>query len=228
MRYFLPAVALALLLAAAPAPAQVVKLPATAQGTPGVPVAITATADGKNVIWVTPDAGLVVIDGGFFGGDSKKALVFGPQGQYRLWAFTAKGDVVSPKAECVVTFGAPPGPGPGPPPTPTDPFTKAVLAAYQADASPTKAADAAAWAKAFRDEAAKMDALSTYGDLYADLKAALAATRPGALPGVKAELVKEMGAAFPTDATKPLDKPAAKAELNKIAAALGGLQKEEK
>lgn len=98
---------------------QVVTLPKSLTGMPGIPVPIVAECDGKNVTWVTPDKGLVIIDGTFFGGDSKRALVFGPAGSYRVWAFTAKGDIVSPKAECVITIGdVPPDPGPKPDPKP--------------------------------------------------------------------------------------------------------------
>ncbi len=96
--------------------AQTVKLPAELHGLPGMPVQIIAEADGKNVVWFTPDAGGVLIDGGFFNGDSKRGLFFGPTGIYRIWAVTAKGDVVSPKAECKVTIGDPVPPPPPPPP----------------------------------------------------------------------------------------------------------------
>lgn len=200
---------------------QTVTLPATANGAPGVPVPVTAQADGKNVVWVTPDSGLVVIDGSFFGGDSKKALVFGPQGTYRLWAFTAKGDVVSPKAECVVTFGTPTPPVP---PGPVDPFGRAVLTAYLADTSTTKAADAVAWAAAFDSVTSQVDGLSTYADLDNALKTALATTRPGAIPGVAAVVVKELQSAFTSTGTTALDKVAVKAELVKISTALKSLK----
>jgi hypothetical protein len=117
------AILLTLLLTAAPAAGQKVTLPEKAQVLPPAPLVLTAAADGGNVVWVTPDPGLVVVDGSALGGDSKKALVFGSAaGTFRLWAFTAKGDKVSPRAECLVTVGpvpptpTPPGPGPNPPP----------------------------------------------------------------------------------------------------------------
>lgn len=105
-------------------PAQEVTLPPEVRGLPGFPIAVVAKADGENVVWMTPDAGLTVIDGSFFGGDSKKALVYGATNNktYRLWAVTAKAGKVSPVAECKVVIGAPPpGPGPGPDPVPPDP-----------------------------------------------------------------------------------------------------------
>lgn len=100
---------------------QSVKLPAKLTGTPGIPLPIIAETDGGNVVWLTPDKGLAIIDGSFFGGDSKKAMLFAATGEYRLWAVTAKGDRVSPLAECLVTFGAPTPPAPPTPPTPPDP-----------------------------------------------------------------------------------------------------------
>ncbi len=132
--------ALPLILLLAPlAQAQKVTLPPKLEGQPGIPIQIVAEADGANVIWLTPDKGLTVIDGGFFKGDSKRAILFANAGVYRLWAFTARGDIISPKAECIVTFGDP-GPGPGPDPGPgpgpgPDPFTSSpgckVLIVYE-------------------------------------------------------------------------------------------------
>lgn len=206
------------------ASAQTVTLPSTASGAPGVPVPVTAQADGKNVTWVTPDTGLVVIDGSFFGGDSKKALVFGPQGTYRLWAFTAKGDVVSPKAECVVTFGTPTPPTPPTPPGPVDPLGRAMLTAYLADTSATKAADVISWSIAFDTVISQIDGMSTYGDLDKALATALATTRPGAIPGVKAVIVTELQSALPSTTATALDKTLAKVEFTKISTALKSLK----
>ncbi len=115
---------------------QSVKLPAAVSTDPGTPVPLVADADGKGVTWMTPDKGLTVIDGGFFGGDSKRAMVFGSvPGVYRLWAITAKGDLPSPIAECLVTIRGsvppvppvPPGPGPQPDPPKPDPIVAGKL-----------------------------------------------------------------------------------------------------
>ncbi len=115
---------------------QSVKIPAAVSTDPGTPVPLIADADGKGVTWMTPDKGLTVIDGGFFGGDSKRAMVFGSvPGVYRLWAITAKGDVPSPIAECLVTIRGnvppvppvPPGPGPTPDPPKPDPIVAGKL-----------------------------------------------------------------------------------------------------
>lgn len=107
--------------------AQKVTIPAEIRGLPSIPMTIVAEADGDNVTWLAPDPRLVVIDGGFFHGDSKRAVLFAPAGKYTLWALTAKDSKISPKAECTVIVGdvppgptpVPPGPDPGPnPPTP--------------------------------------------------------------------------------------------------------------
>lgn len=111
-----------LLLFAGLANGQTVKLPAAVPGEPGLPVPLVAEADGDNVVWLTPDKGITLIDGGFFKGDSKRALVFGGQpGVYRVWALTAKGNLISPRAECVITIGTPPPPVPPVPPVPPIP-----------------------------------------------------------------------------------------------------------
>lgn len=113
---------LALLLAAAGANAQSIKLPPEIKGQPGLPVLVVPEVDGGNVVWFQPDPGLVLIDSTFFGGTSKNVIAFGPAGRYRLWAAVAKADKIV-KAETLVIIGdappVPPGPGPGPGPGPT-------------------------------------------------------------------------------------------------------------
>lgn len=133
-----------------PCQAQDITLPPKVEGDPGIPIQIAAAYKGKNVVWKAPDKGLVVIDGGFFAGDSGKALLFGPSGTYRLWAFTSVKDVVS-SAECVVVIRGPPvppvppvpvPPGPNPPgPTP-GPLAKLVIVVIEetAQASADRAA----------------------------------------------------------------------------------------
>jgi hypothetical protein len=131
VKAFSPAL-LAAAVCCAAARGQKVTLPAKAEVKPGLPTLLVATADGANVVWLTPDPDLAVFDGSVLGGDSKRALVFGAKtGTFRVWAVTAKGDRVSERAECLVTVGTPPeppppgpgpgpGPGPNPPPTPGD------------------------------------------------------------------------------------------------------------
>lgn len=139
---------------------QTVELPAEVKGQPGMPIPIIAKGDlGANVTWLTPDKGLAVVDGGFFGGDSRKAMLFGPQGNYRLWAITAKGDKVSALAECRVIIGTPgPDPGPTPPgpdpgPEPTDTLWVPLKSAWAAEPDATRKADRDALARLYEEGA---------------------------------------------------------------------------
>jgi hypothetical protein len=107
-----------------------------------------------------------------------------------------------------------------------DPFARAVWDAYQLETAATKASDASAWAGIFRGAIAHVDnpSVKTNADLHADLKTALASTRPGALPRVKPVITNEITIVFGREPTKTIDKTIAKAELEKIATALGGLR----
>lgn len=137
---------LTLLLLALPLWGQSIKLPAEAKGEPGAFVKIPADTDGKEVRWYSPDKGLQVFPVELLK-DSKTAVVTAnAPGRYRLIAWTAKGDVPSDPAICVVVIGdAPPDPGPNPPKPPDPPVPppdpspisgKRVLIVYEtADAS---------------------------------------------------------------------------------------------
>ena len=123
-------VALVLFLAAT-AQGQTLTLPAEVRGNPGEFVTVPATTDGKSVQWLTMDAGLNVFPVTLLK-DSKTAVVTSTvKGRYRLLAYTAKGDMPSAPAICVVVIGeappVPPGPGPKPDPTPPAPIPVAGL-----------------------------------------------------------------------------------------------------
>lgn len=114
----------ALLLFAVVANGQSVKLPDKVQGEPGQFIQIPSTTDCAAVKWFSPDKGLNVFPVQLLK-DTKTAVVSGPVGTYRLYAYGAKGDVASDPVLCLIVIGTPdptPGPGPGPkPPEPTPP-----------------------------------------------------------------------------------------------------------
>ena len=117
-------VALILFLAAT-AQGQSLTLPAEVKGDPGTFLSVPAATDGKAVRWVSLDAGLNLFPVELLK-DSRTAVVSGPKGRYRLLAYTAKGDVPSAPAICVVVIGesppVPPKPDPDPvPPKPDSP-----------------------------------------------------------------------------------------------------------
>lgn len=194
---------LLLLVLAAPIQAQTVRLPAELKGSPGIPIPIVAEADGVNVTWMTPDKGLVCVDGGFFGGDSKRAMLFGPQGMYRVWAITAKGDRVSPLAECRVTIGEPgpgPGPDPGPEPEPTDALWLPLKQAWLAEPTATRKADRDQLANLYQEGLSylKADRFAKPSELNAVLAKARATVIGERLAGVRAILNAESQRILPS------------------------------
>lgn len=122
---------LTLLLVAAPAFGQSVKLPAEVRGVRGGWIVIPVEVDGGPARYRFPDAGLedVRLDALFppelLAQMRGKVVKADRDGRYRLEAWNAKGDAASDIAVCVVVVGdVPPGPAPGPPgPTPPVPPT---------------------------------------------------------------------------------------------------------
>jgi hypothetical protein len=139
------AAAVLLILWASAAHGQALKLPAEVKGPPGDFITVPAQTDGKEVRWFALDAGLRLFPTNLLR-DTKTAVVTGSAGRYRLLAYTAKGDVPSDPAICLVIIGdVPPGPGPGPgppdppKPDPADPLFGPLQSAYAADLEPDKA-----------------------------------------------------------------------------------------
>jgi len=186
---------------------QTIKLPAAVSTDPGTPAALIADADGKNVAWMSPDKGITIIDGGFFGGDSKRAMVFGSiPGTYRVWAVTAKGDVVSPVAVCLVTINGngpgpvppvPPGPNPVPP-EPLTPLAQSIKAAAAADGF-TKLAELSQGLTA-AEAISKSRASWTVADLSAAWQAAMRSAVGGPTPPTLRKVLGDLlNAALPRE-----------------------------
>lgn len=145
---------LALLLALLPlvAWAQDVKLPATITGKPGEFVIISATTTDPQVKWFGIDAGLNLFPAQLLK-DSKTAVVTAlVPGRYRVLAVSAKGDIPSNFAECLVIIGdappvvvVPPGPVVPPvnPPQPPAPVTgpRGVVLIRESGSQNTRLAD---------------------------------------------------------------------------------------
>lgn len=124
MRFLLGAIAVLML--ACLAFGQSVKLPAEIKGEPGEFIAVKADTLDKQVKWRAVDRGLNLIPVELLK-DSKTCIASALRpGRYRLIAWSAKADVPSDLAECIVIIGeVPPDPGPGPkppdPPVPVPP-----------------------------------------------------------------------------------------------------------
>lgn len=201
-----------------------VKLPATKAVKPGRYFCLAPQTNCKSVRWIVP-AGLEQIDPNFVLKNPLSVVLVGDAGTYTVSAYGALGDVATDIASCVVTVGVPPPPAPPvPPPSPNDPFVAALQAAYTSETAPTKAAAVTAWAAVYSSAAGMLGNANTVADLLGDIATARAALSPGQLPAVDKVIAAELAAAFGTDGTKALDKVAAKAELTKVAAALGALK----
>lgn len=114
--------AVLLLTFAAVAEAQAIKLPAEVKGSVGAFVVVNAETDDATVKWYSIDKQLNLFPAHLLK-DTKIAVVTAlVPGRYRLLAVSAKGDIPSDFAECIVVVGdAPPLPPTPVPPTPVPP-----------------------------------------------------------------------------------------------------------
>lgn len=202
-----------LLLSAAPAWGQAVKLPAEVKGQPAAFVTVAAEADGPQVRWRAVDPGLNLFPAHLLRDTRTAVVTAAAPGRYRLWAWTAKGDVPSEAAECVVVVGdAPPPvpPGPAPPAPPDDPFFATLQAAYGSDAGADKAGHKDRLASLYRQAGAKTvyeTNLTTVAQFLAVVRAASANLLPAsALPATRRALSEEMRKVLPTAPDAPLDR----------------------
>jgi hypothetical protein len=99
------------------------ELPATVEGDAGTFIPIKGKTNGKEVKWVSMDKGLAVFPAGMLRDATATVVQSAVGGQYRLLAYTARGDVPSdPVVVMVVVHGPQPPPNPVPPnPVPPGP-----------------------------------------------------------------------------------------------------------
>lgn len=190
------------------------KLPFTVEGPKGAswyvwlhPSAVKATDRGDSLEVTSAPKGELTV--------TLKAVTVDFKGQ-KVIPFTASvtvqvGDAPKP----------PPGPDPQPPdpePDPADPFAKAVRAAYLAEASSSKAMDAAALATVYRHGEAVAPTSATAGQLFkAMAEKAQQSGAAGKLPKVQAAIQAENLRILPTE----MDAAIAVAERQLIAGHLG-------
>jgi hypothetical protein len=167
-RHLLPLIFLSAI--CAPAWAQTIKLPETYQTQVGQPVTVRVETDGEIVRWSPVDSGLWMSDP-TLQITTKAVQVWAMKpGKYRLWAWTAKDNIPSEKAETIVVVGTPgpepPGPTPPVPPIPPgplpDPISKAVFdAVVKLPDPPQTISQAQAMAQVYRNVASRAAGLST-------------------------------------------------------------------
>lgn len=220
---------LLVLVLANPLLAQKVTLPQEVKGDVGAFIRVAADTADKEVRWYSPDKGLNVFPVELLK-DSKTAVVTAStKGRFRLIAYTAKGDVPSLPAECVVIVGdAPlpgPNPGPGPvPPQPDGPLTKAFQSAYDKEPAADKAVSLDRLRALYRqgaDNVANAATMQALDDMMRSIAAALGVS--GKLVGVQQEIRKEVLKVAPAElarALTPAEKQAVAATYAQIASAL--------
>ncbi len=205
--------ALLVLFLAVPAWANSVTLPVEVKVKAGRLAKLTATTDGTQVRWINGslDADLIASESGFW------AIFSAPApGRYLVYAYTAKGDVPSEPAMCVVIVGepgpvppVPVPPGPVPPPPPYDPFQGNLQAAWALENEAGKYVAKGSLATIYRQGASvvKSDTtLQTWGALFDALNTvAKALNISGKLPQVQKVIQTELLKSFPTDRNAALD-----------------------
>jgi hypothetical protein len=214
---------------------QKVTLPKEVRGQPGAwIVVVPEDKDGGDVKWHTsPGLVRVPIDKLFPDQKAAGVVVQGATGRHEVWAWCAKGDKASELAVCTVVIGdappVPPGPGPTPP-TPDDPLTRALQAAYAAEADPKKDEHRKALAGLYRAgaEFANREDVTTWGRLLSAMREAATATGlDGKVPLLRVAVRDHGLSGLPSEAQRPLDaagrKLAAETFL-KVAVALEGVK----
>lgn len=226
-----------LILLAASALGQSVKLPAEVKGDPVDFVLVKADTDCTSLRWVVIDAGLKLFPPDQLK-DTRTAVVVATRaGRYRILAYGAKGDQASEPAVTTVVIGdVPPGPDPpkpppDPPTPPSDPFAKALREAFAKDATPDKGA-LVAKLTAFYAAEAKDGAVAAKA-VY--VKQWVAGMRAGVNSLVGADALKPVRGAIADELDRVLltheadkfdDAMRAKyrEQCNRVATALGGLR----
>ena len=218
-----------LLVTACPASAAepAVTLPAELKVRPGRLLQIRAETAGKVVKWFCPDSDNADLLP--YPGQEKTAIFCSPvPGKYRVFAFTAAGDVPSDPAVCCDTVGDPPPPAP--PNPPTDPLTQTLQAAYAQEPAASRSGHRdllqALYRQAARDTV-NQPGLKTLGDLHATLLAARQSLLPeGALGKVREAIAAFLDGQLPRDPAAPLT-PDLRGLLTRtfthVADSLGGL-----
>ena len=207
-----------------PAPPADLSLPATVTTDVGKPVMIEAATSGKIVKWHAWDrVGLVSA------GDKKTWAHSDKAGVYKVYAYTAVGNMPTDMVFTTVTVGtpAPVPPGPDPtPPGPTDPLWATLKAAFDSEANKSQAAQLAA---IYRQAGPTLAVAKTQGDLIATLHAgADSYVGKGTLPKTRRVLADELNAKVPATTTGPLTDALRQqytAQFSRFAGLLEGLAK---
>lgn len=182
--------------------APVIELPKQIVGKPNAFITIPAKTDpGSIVKWFTPDQGLNIFPVDLLK-DTRTLVVTGPEGVFRIYAYTADATGPSDPALCMVLIGDhpqpdnPPGPGPAV-------VSDIAIAAKKEDPEAVK------WLSQFYDELAKESQKPEYETLADVFRAAKVAIdkqfKPDELKELRSVIGKRLNSVLPTE-NKGLDK----------------------
>lgn len=184
--------------------APVIELPAQISGQPNAFITIPAKTDGATVKWLTPDAGLNIFPVDLLK-DTKTLVVTGPEGRFRVYAYTSDQTGPSNAAMCTVMIGSAPEPTPVNPVDPEEKNSEITKAAKLEDKEAVK------WLVQFYEELAKesqKEDYKTVGDIFRAAKTAINKQfQPDELSNLRSVIGKRLNSKLPQDADKILDKP---------------------
>ena len=192
----------------------VVSLPKEVSGEVGDFIRVKSDTDCKEVRWYAADRGLRLFPPDLLR-DSRTAIVSSASpGRYRLIAWTARADIPSLAAECLVVVGQPgPGPGPDPPPPPPPPpdpnqaLTESIRTALAAETEAAKVPNTQKLAALFQSAAdqVRTSDKSTVYEFYQALRAARATMMGEAIPLVRRAVGNYLDGILPKTTDAPLD-----------------------
>lgn len=186
--------------------APVIELPKEISGQPNAFISIPAKTDGNTVKWLTPDKGLNIFPVELLK-DTKTLVVTGPEGRFRVYAYTSDQNGPSDAAMCTIAIGSSPAPDPANPVDPANPDKTSDIA----EAAKKEDKEAVKWLVQFYEELAKesqKDDYKTVGDIFRAAKVAINKQfQPDELSNLRSIIGKRLNSKLPQDPEKLLDKP---------------------
>ena len=184
--------------------APTIELPKQINGQPNAFITVPATTSGSTVKWLCPDAGLNMFPVELLK-DTKTLVVTGPEGRFRIYAYTSDQTGPSDAAMCTVLIGSP-APSPDNPDVPPSPEPDSEISEF----AKKEDKDTIKWLNQFYLELAKESQKPDYqtvGDIFRAAKVAINKQfRPDEMSALRAAIGKKLNAKLPQDPDKVLDK----------------------
>lgn len=185
--------------------APVIELPKEISGQPNAFISIPAKTDGNTVKWLTPDKGLNIFPVELLK-DTKTLVVTGPEGRFRVYAYTSDQNGPSDAAMCTIIVGSNPAPDPVNPVDPANPDKTSDIA----EAAKKEDKEAVKWLVQFYEELAKASQKEDYktiGDIFRSAKVAINSRfNPEELSNLRSVIGKRLNSKLPQDPEKIMDK----------------------